>query len=230
MVKTVASQSKGLGTRVRCSKALGLALLVALLSSACASTPKTHYYALRTPPPPSALSPQTHFTLQVERFNSPDLLLDHRIIYYSSQSELNFHEYHRWSSDPGEMLTDVAMEFFAEAHLFKQVYAFPAPVNSDYTLRGRVLDLSVLKYDKNGQGRSGTASLGLKLDLLQTKQNKVVWSARLKMTAPIEKDKEEAYVDAMNVAADRLFKDAYSGISQVVEHEVEVKQEQEQAH
>ena len=225
MVKTAASQSKSLQSRVRCSKAFGLALLAALLCSACASTPKTHYYTLRTPPPPSGLSPQTQFILQVERFDGPDLLLDHRIIYYSSQSELNFHVYHRWSSDPGEMLSEVAMKFFAETNLFKQVYAFPAPVNADYTLRGRVLDLSILKYDKSGQSKSGTASLGLKLDLLQTQQNKVVWSARLKRTAPIERNNAEAAVEAMNVAADRLFEDAYSSISQVIEHQVALKQE-----
>ena len=230
MVKTVASQSKGLRSRTRCSKALGLALLAALLSSACASTPKTHYYTLRTPPPPSGLSPQTQFILQVERFDAPDLLLDNRIIYYSSQSELNFHEYHRWSSDPGEMLSEVAMKFFAATNLFNQVYAFPAPVKTDYTLRGRVLDLSILKYEKNGQGKSGTASLGVKLDLLQTRQDKVIWSARLERTAPIESNDPRAAVDAMNIAADRLFEDAYSGISQVVKHEVALKQEQEQAH
>lgn len=225
MVRTVASQSKGLQSRVRCLKALGLALSAALLISACASTPKTHYYTLRTPPPPSGLSPQTQFILQIERFDVPDLLLDHRIIYYSSQIELNFHAYHRWSSDPGEMLSEVAMKYFAETNLFNQVYAFPAPVNADYTLRGRVLDLSILKYDKRGQGKSGTASLGLKLDLLQTQQNKVVWSVRLKRTAPIDGNDPEAAVEAMNVAADRLFEDAYSGISQVVEHQVALKQE-----
>jgi ABC-type uncharacterized transport system auxiliary subunit len=228
MVKTGASQSKGSASRVRRSGVLGLALLAALLSSACASTPKTRYYTLRTPPPPSVLSSQTHFTLQVERFDVPDLLLDHRIIYYRSQNELNFHEYHRWSSDPGEMLSDVVMKFFAETHLFQQVYAFPAPVKADYTLRGRVLDLSELKYDKSGRGSSGTALLGLKLDLLQTQQNKVVWSARLKSTAPIDGNDPEATVNAMSIATDRLFEDAYSGISQVVKHEVAV--EQEQAH
>jgi ABC-type uncharacterized transport system auxiliary subunit len=216
MVKTVVSQSKALGSKVRCSKVLALALLTALLSSACASTPKTHYYTLHTPPPPSALSPQTHFVLQVERFDVPDLLLDHRIIYYNSPSELNFHEYHRWSSDPGEMLSDVAMKFFAETNLFQHVYASPAPVKADYTLRGRVFDLSDMKYNKSSQGKSGTALLGLNLDLLETQQNKVVWSARLKKAAPIERNNAEGTVDAMNVAADRLFDDAYSGISQVL--------------
>ncbi len=220
-MKTVALQSKGW---VRSAKTGGLVLIGILLCTACASTPKTRYYTLRTPPPPGALSLKTHLTLQVEHFDSSDLLLDNRIIYYISPTELNFHEYHRWSSDPGELLSEVAIKFFAGTELFQQVYAFPAPVMADYTLRGRVLDLGEMKYEKSGQGKSGAAQLSLKLDLLQTHQNKVVWSARLRQTAPIERNNVQAAVDAMNIAAERLLQDAYSGISAVVEKEVAQKQ------
>jgi ABC-type uncharacterized transport system auxiliary subunit len=230
MGKTVISQSKGWGTRVPSQKAGGLVLLLILLCTSCASTPKIRYYTLHTPPPPAAVSPRTHFTLQVERFDVPDLLLDSRIIYYTSPTELNFHEYHRWSSDPGDLVSELAMKFFAKTGLFQQVYAYPAPVNADYTLRGRVLDLGELKYQTNGSGRSGAARLGLKLDLLQTRQNKIVWSARLEQTSPIERNNVQATVDAMNIAAERLLQNAYGSISQVVEQGVTQKPQQEQAH
>ena len=222
-MKTVASQSKASAGRALYPKATGLALLAILLSTACASTPKTHYYTLRTPPPPAEVNPQTHFTLQVQRFDVPDLLVDNRIIYFTAPSELNFYEYDRWSSDPGEMLSELTMRFFAETKLFQQVYAYPAPIKADYTLRGRVIDLGQMKYVKESQGKSGVARLSLKLDLLQTQQNKVVWSARLEQTAPIEKDNVKAAVEAMNLAAARVLQGAYGSISQIVEHQVAQK-------
>lgn len=229
MVKTVVSQSKDLVSKVRCREATWLVLLTALLHTACASSPKTRYYTLGTPQPPASVPNGTHFTLQVERFDAPDLLSDNRIIYYTSPTELNFHEYHRWSSDPADLLSDLAMKFFAKTGLFQQVYAFPAPVKADYTLRGRVLDLSELKYDTGG-GKSGEVRLGLKLDLLQTGREQVVWSSRLEQTEPIQKSNVEGAVDAMSTAAERLLQNAYRGISQAVEREGAQGQQKGQAH
>ncbi|HXH49412.1 MAG TPA: ABC-type transport auxiliary lipoprotein family protein [Terriglobia bacterium] len=215
--------------RVHCQKAAGPVLLAALLCAACASSPKTRYYTLRTPQPPAAIARGTEFSLQVERFEAPDLLLDNRMIYYTSPSELNFHEYHRWSSDPGDLLSDLAMKFFAKTSLFRQVYAYPAPVKVDYTLSGRVLDIDELKYETGG-GKSGEARLGLKLDLLQVQQNKVVWSSRLEQTVPIQGGGVQGAVEAMNIAAERLLQNAYGGISQAVEHNGAQKQQEETAH
>ena len=210
---------------MRCQQVARLVLLAALLCTACASSLKTRYYTLRTPQAPATEALTTHFTLQVDRFEAPDLLLDNRMVYYTSPTELNFHEYHRWSSDPGDLLSEVAMKFFAKTGLFQQVYVYPAPVKADYTLRGRVLDLSELKYETGG-GKSGEARLGLKLDLLQVQQNKVVWSARLEQTVPIQGGNVQGAVEAMNIAAERLLQNAYGGISQVLEHEIAQKQQQ----
>jgi ABC-type uncharacterized transport system auxiliary subunit len=228
-VKTVVLQSKDLGSRVHRQKGAGPVLLAALLCAGCASTPKTRYYTLRAPQPPAAITPGMQLILQVERFEAPDLLLDNRMIYYTSPTELNFHEYHRWSSDPGDLLSDLAMKFFARTSLFRRVYAYPAPVNADYTLRGRVLDLDELKYETAG-GKSGEARLGLKLDLLQVQQNKVVWSSRLEQRVPIQGGGVQGAVEAMNIAAERLLQNAYAGISQALEHEGAQEQQQEQGH
>ena len=122
------------------------------------------------------------------------------------------------------------MKFFARTGLFQQVYAYPAPVNADYTLRGRVLDLDELKYNSDGSGNSGAARLGLKLDLLKSQENKVIWSARLEQTEPIRGDNVQAAVAAMNIAAQRLLQNAYRGISQAVEQEVGETRTQENVH
>lgn len=228
-MKTAASQLKAWESRAGYLKTYCLVLGATLLLTACASSPKTRYYTLHTPPPPAAPSARTHFTLQVERFNAPDLLLDNRIVYYTSPTELSFHEYYRWSSDPGDMLSELAMRFFSESGLFQQVFAYPAPVHADYTLRGRVLELSELKYKTGGNGKSGGARLGLKLDLVRAGQNKVAWSERLEQTEPVQQNNVQGAVNAMNIAAARLLQSAYQGVSQVVEQEAGQKQQQEQA-
>ena len=193
--------------------------------TACASTPKTRYYTLHVPPPPSASGPKTHFVLQVERFDTPDVLRDNRLIYYKSPTELNFYQQRRWSSDPGELLADLAMKYFAETGLFQQVYAYPAPVHADYTLRGRVLNFAELEYEKSDHGGLGQGKVSLKLDLIRTKDYKVVWSARLEDAEPIRKKNTRGVVDALNNAVGRVMLKAYAGISQAVEHEFAQKQE-----
>lgn len=228
-MKTAVSQLKAWESSAGCVKVCGLVFLVALVSSACASTPKTRYYTLRTPAPPAAENPKTDLTLQVERFGVPDLLLDSRILYYTSPTELNFHEYHRWSSDPGDMLSELTMRFFAATGLFQQVFTYPAPVHADFTLRGRVLDLGELKYKTGGSGKSDGARLGLKLDLYRTGENKIAWSERLEQTEPIQQNDAQGAVNAMNVAAERLLQNAYQGISRVVEQEAGQQQQEEQA-
>lgn len=223
-MKTVALQSKGWNRRVTVVRVTGLALLATLVFVGCGSVPKTRYYTLRVPPPPNTSARKTDFVLQVERFESPAVLRDNRIIFYTSPTQLNFHQYHRWSSDPGELLTEMAMKYFAESGLFQQVYAYPAPVHADYTLRGRVLDLAQLEYTKGDSGKYGVAKVGLKLDLIQTKDNNLVWSARMEETERIEGKKEQEVVNALNGAANRLMQKAYKNISQVVEHQSTQKQ------
>ena len=216
-MKIAASQLKAWKGRAGRLKACCLVFGAVLFLTACASTPKTRYYTLHPPPPSAAPSARTHFNLQVERFNAPDLLLDNRIIYYTSPTELNFHEYYRLPSDPVDMLSELAMRFFAGSGLFQQVFAHPAPVRADYTLRGRVLELSEMKYEPGGKGKSGGARLELKLDLVQAGQNKVAWSERLEQTEPVQQDNVRSAVNAMNIAAERLLQNAYQGISRVVE-------------
>jgi len=225
-VKTVASQSKGWENSAGYLKAAGVALLAVLMCTACASTPKTRYYTLHIPLPPSASSPRTHFVLQVERFEAPDVLRDSRIIYYKSPTELNFYQRRRWSVDPGELLTELAMRYFAETGLFQQVYLYPAPMHADYSLQGRVLDLAQMQYEKGDREGLGQGKVGLKLELIQADGNKVVWSARLEDSEPIQNDKIQGVVDALNRAAAHVMQKAYAGISQVVDHEFAQKQVQ----
>jgi NAD(P)H-hydrate repair Nnr-like enzyme with NAD(P)H-hydrate epimerase domain len=55
---------------------------------------------------------------------------------------------------------------------------------------------------------------------------KVVWSAGLEQSAPIERKNIQALMNAMSIAAGRLMENACGGVSQVIERETAWKQEQ----
>lgn len=218
-MKNGGSQLRGWSARIEGRKAIGAVLLAAALGAGCGPGAQTRYYTLRTPPPPISPRPQTNLVLQVERFDAPEMLRDDRIVYYTSPTELNFHQNHRWSASPTALLSDLAVKYFAETGLFKHVYDYPAPVHADYTLRGRVLDFAEMDYEKSGNGKLGTARVGLNLDLVRTRDNEVVWSARKVDEAPIASKGMRGVVKAMNAASQKLMLNAYSGIAAVVKRE-----------
>lgn len=199
--------------------AIGAAWLAAALCAGCGPGAQTRYYTLRTPPPPGAPQPTTDLVLQVEQFDAPEMLRDDRIVYYTSPTELNFHQNHRWSASPTALLSELEVKYFAETGLFKRVYHYPAPVHADYTLRGRVLDFAELAYQKGGTGKAGMARAGLNLDLVRTRDNEVVWSARKEYEAPVAAKGMQGVVKALNAASQELLRNAYSGLAAVVEHE-----------
>jgi ABC-type uncharacterized transport system auxiliary subunit len=228
MAKSAASRLKSWANRLRRRNALGSALLAAVLLAGCGGVPRTHYYTLRTPPPPSAPPAKTNYVLQVEQLDAPDILRDDRIVYYTSPTELNFHQYHRWSSSPAALLSDLAVKYLAETGLFKGVYPYPAPVHADYTLRGRVLDFVEMDYEKDANGKAEKGRVGLALQLVRTEDNAVVWSIRKEVEVSAAKKGMHGVVEALNTASQELLRDAFSGIDQVMEHES--AQEQGQSH
>ncbi|HZT70650.1 MAG TPA: ABC-type transport auxiliary lipoprotein family protein [Terriglobia bacterium] len=219
------SQLKGWAHSTRCPRVAGVILLAALMSAACGPS-GTRYFTLLVPRSPVTPAPKTRFVLQIEHFDAPDVLRDSRIIFYTSPTQLRYYQHDRWISEPGGMLSELAVKYFAETGLFRQVYPYPAPTPADYTLRGRVFDFAGTAYGKNDRDKGGEARLGLEMDLIATQQNKIVWSARLKDAEPLETKKVQGIVKAMNVAAERLFQQAYGGISQVVVSDISQKQEQ----
>ncbi len=225
-MKNAGSRLKTLAHKFWRGRVMGPALLVAAVCAGCGAGPKTHYYMFRAPVAPQAPRTRTNLVLQVQPFDAPGLYRDDRIIYYTSPTELNFYDYHRWSSSPAQLLTNLAEKYFAETGLFKQVYPYPAPVHADYTLRGRVLDLAQMDYEKGKTDKAGNARVGLALDLIDTEDNHVVWSMRKEGEVAIRKKGVPAVVNALNAASRQILTEAYSSMAGVVENEFAHKQSQ----
>lgn len=125
------------------------------------------YYALEMPPPPLNHAAQTRFagTLAVRRFESTPYIRQKRIIYRPVPEEIGFYEYHRWVSDPAEMVTTAMIDSLRASGLFSSVKWYDGQEKQDYLIDGRLERLEETDY---GGAVHVTAKLSAELVNLHT--------------------------------------------------------------
>lgn len=200
-----------------------MGLLASLLAAGCGGVPKTYYYGLQVPALPAASDPRTDFVLGVERFRAPELLRDDRIVYYHSPTELNYYEYHRWGSDPASMLSEITTQWINGLGIFAQVRSLPAREPVDYVLAGRVFSFEEVDYKEGGKAR-----VSLELNLLRSRDRKVVWSARRLIETALQGRGVPGVASALNSATEQLLREALPGLVARVEQDFRASQGQSQ--
>jgi ABC-type uncharacterized transport system auxiliary subunit len=180
----------------------------------CGGVPQTHYYTLEMTAPSPPNDPRTNFILDVSRFQAADVLRDDRILYYQSPTEMNYYEYHRWSAAPAEMVAESAARRLREMDLFSEVRLFPHTTPGDYVLRGRLLNFEELDYEASGRVR-----VSLELELLRTRDQKVVWSDMRRSERGIQGKGVGNVVIALNASADQVLNEALPGLAAELDRE-----------
>lgn len=213
-MKIVASRSSAWGRSFTSLPAAALVLLAVWVCASCGSVPKTNYYTLRIPPPSPANDPKTNFVLAVDRFRAPETLRDDRIVFYESPTQLNFYQYHRWSSDPATMLSEVVARRIEETGVFLHVRLLPSREPFDYLLKGRLLNFEEIDYEGGPKGR-----VALELTLVRSNDRKVVWSATRQEESPIAEKGVPGVVNALNASSDQLLRAALPELVAHVERE-----------
>ena len=194
---------------------LALALLALGVAVSCGGVPKTNYYALRSPAPTPPNDSKTNFVLGVEHFRALDVLRDDRIIYYESPTQLNFYEYHRWSSDPPTLLSELTARALRQMQLFAEVRMLPSREPVDYILKGRVFH-----FEEVDEGSSAKTRVGLGLTLVRSRDHKVVWSAERQVEQPIQTKSVAGVVEALNASTEGLLDEVLPGLAAQVEHDL----------
>lgn len=215
---TVGSSSSEWRRDLRCLPA-ALGLLAALLCAGCGRLPRTYYYTLSIPSPPPPNDPKTSFTLGVEHFSSQQMLRGDRIVYYSTPTELNFYEYHRWSADPPSMLSRLAAQQLEEMGIFAAVLLLPSRDPVDFVLRGRVLNFEEVDYEGSTKGR-----VVLDLKLQRWRDRKVVWSSAHMVERSVEAGGVPGVVAALNASSAQLLREVLPGLVTEVEREFKESQ------
>ncbi len=176
--------------------------LAVLMMAGCAG--KVHYpdyYMLSIAPsedPPSADSHKLS-AVAVQPFETPAYLRQGRIVYRQGPEQIGFYDYHRWASDPGQVVTGAMMNCVRSAGIFSFVEAYDGQENAEYLLSGRLERLDELDY-KNGV----QVEVTLSAQLLNRKTGAVVWTGDTTTTKNVGQRDVRSVVHAMDQATQEV--------------------------
>jgi ABC-type uncharacterized transport system auxiliary subunit len=176
--------------------------------------PKTNYYTLRVPSAPEAKDPNARAVLGIEPFRATEVLRDDRIVYYESPTQLNFYQYHRWSSDPAALLSDLVARRLSQAGAFSEVRRLPSLEPVDYVLTGRLLNFEEVDYEAGVKGR-----VALEMALFRSRDHKLLWSDRRQAESAAEGQGVPGVVNALNAASARLLDEVLPALIAQVERD-----------
>lgn len=173
-------------------------VLAMLVMTGCAG--KVHYpnyYMLSIAPsddPPSNGGRKLS-AVAVQRFETPAYLRQGRIVYRHSPEQIGFYDYHRWASDPGQVVTGAMMDCVRSAGVFSFVEAYDGQENAEYLLSGRLERLDEIDY-KNGV----QVEVKLSAQLVNRKTGAAVWTGDTTTTATVGQREVSSVVHAMDQA------------------------------
>jgi len=171
-------------------------LLVPFFCVCSSNIPDTHYYLIDYPiEPKSNKSEPVHKTiLGVERFKANPLYKDERLVYRESQYEGKYYNYHRWITNPEELITNKVIEQLNASNLFEQVVAFPKYSHVDYVLHGIIKALE--EWDEDDQWY---AIVNIAFKLVDRKTNQIVWQNSIEKKNKVSKKNPPEVVKEINM-------------------------------
>jgi uncharacterized lipoprotein YmbA len=179
-----------------------------LIIAGCAGkTRYPDYYMLPLAPSAVASSKDGHnfSAVAVQRFETPAYLRQGRIVYRQTPEQIGFYDYHRWASDPGQVVTSAMMDSLRSAGVFSLVEVYDGQENTEYLLSGRVERLDEVDYGNHVQ-----VEVKLSAQLLNRKTGAAIWTGDTTTTANISQREMSSVVRAMGQATQH-------GIEQLVE-------------
>ena len=180
---------------------LGLGLL-----TACAGTPKTHFYTLHMAGQPAKPASPDAPVLVVEPLTAEPLAADLHLVYRTSPYTVDFYAYHQWAVDPAEQVTHTLAEALRATGAFSQVYVAPAPVTGDLRLRGRLIELCEVD-----EGNQWYGQVTLDLTLFRSQTGEVVWHKRFTQRVLADSRNPEAVVKALSEGVGRVASEVVRG-------------------
>jgi len=173
-------------------------VLTALVLTGCAGKVRyPDYYMLALAPSNDAPAADNQKlpAIAVQRFETPAYLRQGRIVYRESPEHIGFYEYHRWASDPGQVVTTAMMDSLRASGVFSLVEPYDGQERAPYVLRGRLEKLDEVDYRNGVQ-----VEVRLSAQLLNTKTGTAVWAGDTTKTANVDQRQVNSVVRAMGKA------------------------------
>ena len=176
--------------------ATGKAILVLLAASvlvACGSGPRAQHYTLSFAPTASGSPGPASSQVGVAAPRASHLLRQDRIVYFTTDNELNFYERHRWADTPPRLVQSLLIRQLRASNLFDDIVPYSAQKGLDYVLRGRLLSMEEVDTATEIKAR-----FGLELELVRQEDAHVVWTGRHDCERPVATKSVGAVVDTMS--------------------------------
>jgi ABC-type uncharacterized transport system auxiliary subunit len=171
------------------------ALLLATLTACGGKIPPTNYYVLELPAPEAKPPDSLPYTAVVMPFRASEMLLQDRIVYRESPSQVGFYEYHRWAEDPRTTILRSLLNQLRAKGSFDRVVAFEGRTNVDYVVRGRLEQLEEIDY-----GGGVSVQVKISAQLIDASSNRPVWTDTAEATGPVSTSEVRAVVEQMSSA------------------------------
>lgn len=168
-----------------------------LLVAACGGKlPDTRYYDL-----PSAARGRAGNgpVLAVQPLEVDEPYDDDRIVYRENPFRVDYYHYHRWSASPGALVSRHLERALAASGRFAAVLRDEDARGVTFVLGGRLRALEEVDLSK----RRWIARVALELALRDAASGDVVWTRRIELTEPVDKQSPEGVARALSRALDR---------------------------
>jgi len=194
---------------------------VAAVWIACAGCggklPDTRYYQLATP---DTKVRGGDGVLVLDALTADAAYDDERIVYRTTPVRIDYYQYHRWSSTPGNMVGNYLEQAFKTSGKFRAVLRDPTP-DAPVILAGRVIAIEEVD-------RSKTAWIGrivLELVLTDARTGEPLWTEQLEETEPLRRQTPEGLAAALSIAMARIVAHAVPVIADLTDRQARLHAE-----
>ncbi len=157
------------------------------------------YYTLNLPPapdPPAQEVPRA--SVAIREFRSPGYLRRGAIVYKTSPEQIGFYQYHRWATDPRDLVTNAVADHLRASGNYAQVKMYDGHADVDYVLSGRLEKLEEIDYE-------GGVKVEVEIFAQMTKlaTGETVWSNTVSEVGTVAERNVPAVVAEMDRTTDR---------------------------
>ncbi len=166
------------------------------------------YYTINVPPapdPPAAAGVRA--SVAIREFRSPVYLRQGPLVYRTSPEQIGFYDYHRWATDPRDLVTSAIADRLRASGNFADVTVYDGRSHADYIITGRLEKLEELDYEGGVK-----VEVALSAQMTDIHTGTTVWANSASDIENVAQRNVPAIVSEMSYTMDRTIEKLLSSI------------------
>lgn len=158
-----------------------------------------NYYTLNLPPAPDPPAQAgVRASLAIREFRSPGYLRRGAIVYKTSPEQIGFYEYHRWATDPRDLVTNAVADRLRASGNYAQVKMYDGHSDVDYVLSGRLEKLEEVDYQGGVR-----VEVAISAQMTKLATGETAWNNSVSEVGAVDERSVPAVVSEMDRCMDR---------------------------